>query len=261
MSARLLAACAALVAFAAVAADPAPTATPAPAPAPASDGAANALERVPPEYPPALQKKGTDGCVVVAFMLDAEGHADQFEVLESQPQGKFDATTMAVLPKWRFAPPPRPGKYAQVVHFRLKGREPKHACKPLPSFAQLNPGAGPLTREVRVLERVYPRYARSGESADGGCVTVRFQIRHDGFVGDVKVLEARPESLAGPTVDALKQWHFQSFPPPDLWATQTFNFAPDLMRMPDTMVRGSLADLSGGEVRNTGCSAQPGAKP
>jgi hypothetical protein len=115
--------------------------------------------------------------------------------------------------------------------------------------------AEPQTRELRILQKVMPTYDRTGVSADGGCVTVRFQIKHDGFVGDITVLEAKPETLAEPTIEALKQWQFQSFPPPDLYTTQTFNFAPELMRLPDNAIRSPYATLSDEGLKSTACGA------
>ena len=115
------------------------------------------------------------------------------------------------------------------------------AGKPKP--AQPAAAPAPETRELRILQKVMP----SDEGASGGgCVTVRFVIRHDGFVGDITVLEAKPEALAAPTIAALKQWQFQSFPPPDLSAVQTFNFASEMVRLPDDAIRSPYAELSGG---------------
>lgn len=124
----------------------------------------------------------------------------------------------------------------------------------------------PPTRELQILQRVMPSF---DSNSDGGCVTVEFVIKHDGFVGDVTVLEARPESLADPTVAALKQWMFQSFPPPDLTTVQTFQFAPEQVRLPDNAIRSPYLVLSGdGALKGQGCGAgkkddkagKPGAK-
>ena len=259
MSARVLAATAVLGASVALAAEAPPPA--APAPAAVSDGMAVPASHVPPKYPKAALKQKVDGCVVLSFLLDAEGRASDFKVVESLPKGVFDQATLKVMDQWTFQPPRQPGRYAQLVQFRLEGRAPVNVCAPLPSFAAMNPGAPPLTRQLRVLETVMPRYERVGAAVDGGCVTVRFEIKHDGFVGDVVVLEARPQSLAEPTVAAIKQWHFQSFPPPNMYATQTFNFAPDLVRMPENMIRKPYTDMgAGGEVRAIGCGGRPAAK-
>lgn len=227
-----------------------------PASAPIADAAAVVTRQVSPTYPVAQKDKGVDGCVVVSFVIDAEGRPGEIQVVDSQPKGAFDKATLKAFRQWRFQQPPRPGRYAQVVNYRLEGRPAVNTCVPLPGYAALNPGAEPATRELRILQKVMPSYARDTEAADGGCVTVRFQIKYDGFVGEVKVLEARPASLAEPTIAALKQWQFQSFPPPDLYAVQTFNFAPEQVRLPETAVRASLAELAGGELHSVSCGAK-----
>ena len=111
------------------------------------------------------------------------------------------------------------------------------------------------SRQLKVLQQVMPVYQRV--APEGGCVTVQFVIKYDGFVGDVKVLEARPPTLAEPTVAALKQWQFQSFPPPDLQTVQTFNFTPEQVRMPDSYMRTPLAAIDDkGNLVNQGCGAK-----
>ena len=225
----------------------------------ASDGTAVATHRVPPKYPKAALKQKVDGCVVLSFLLDAEGKASDYRVEQSLPQGVFDAATLKAIDQWRFQAPRSAGRYAQHMQFRFEGQAPVNVCAPVPSYAALNPDAPPLSRDVRVLQSAMPQLPRTGDAVDGGCVTVRFQVRHDGFVGDVTVLEARPQSLAEPTVAALKQWVFQSFPPPDMYATQTFHFTPELVRLPENMIRVAYADAEGNQVRAIGCGGKPAA--
>lgn len=130
------------------------------------------------------------------------------------------------------------------------------AADPAPAPA---PTAAPQTRQLRVLQSVMPSYPQ--KLIEGGaCVTVKFTIKHDGFVSDVTVLEARPPELAEPTIAAMKQWWFQSFPGPDVTAVQTFNFAPELVRMPDNVLRPSLATIGdGGALVNQGCGVPTAA--
>lgn len=255
MNARLLLAALAVLASGAAAAQTAPV---------LGDGVAVAIERPPPKYPASAVKKGVDGCVVMSFLIDAQGRAEKIEVIESKPKDVFEKATLKALKQWRFEQPVRAGRYAQAIQFQIKDRAAQvNTCAPAPGFAALNPDAPPLTREVRILQRVMPAFAAQGAAADGGCVTVRFQITHNGFVGDVTVLEARPESLAEPAVAALKQWVFSSFPPPDLWATQTFYYQPDLVKLPDTMVRGSYGELGDAQLNSVRCGAKrakPGGK-
>jgi len=99
----------------------------------------------------------------------------------------------------------------------------------------------PQTRELQILQKVMPTYDRRGGLADGGCVTVKLVIKPDGFVSDITVLEAKPAELAEPTIVALKQWWFQSFPPPALTTVQTFYFAPEQIRLPDDAIRSPYA--------------------
>jgi TonB family protein len=257
MSARRL-----LAALVTAASGAAAAQAPAPSTAPVGDGGAVAIERPPPAYPAAAAKKGVDGCVVMSFMIGAQGHPEQVEVVDAKPKGVFEKAAVKSLKQWRYEQPPRPGRYAQAIQFQIKDRPtPVNTCVPVPGFAALNPDAPPLTREVRVLQRVMPAFHASGDAADGGCVTVRFQVRHDGFVGEVQVLDARPKWLAEPAVAAMKQWVFSSFPPPDLYATQTFNYTPELVRMPDNAMRASYATLSeDGTLSSAGCGA-PVTKP
>lgn len=122
------------------------------------------------------------------------------------------------------------------------------------------PDAAGNPRQLQVYQRVMPRFDARALGSDGGCVTVKFQIRHDGFVGDVEVLEAKPADLAAPAIAAMKQWQFQSFPPTEkpLYAVQTFQFSPEPMRMPEGAIRGPFAALGeGGALGSAGCGGQP----
>lgn len=118
------------------------------------------------------------------------------------------------------------------------------------------PAAPAAPRQLQVYQKVMPRFDTRG--SEGGCVTVKFEIKHDGFVGDVQVLESKPAALAEPAIAAMKQWQFQSFPATDkpVYATQTFHFTPELMRMPDDAIRGPFAELGeGGALASAGCGA------
>ncbi|MGQ0586958.1 MAG: energy transducer TonB [Gammaproteobacteria bacterium] len=124
--------------------------------------------------------------------------------------------------------------------------------------AQAAPGTPEAPRQLKIYQKVMPVYPAIGEGSEGGCVTVRYRILHTGFVGEVTVVEAKPAALAEPTVAAMKQWVFQSFPPTEaeITAVQTFNYAPDRLRMPDDAIRGSLAALGDdGALGSAGCGA------
>lgn len=111
----------------------------------------------------------------------------------------------------------------------------------------------PQTRQLRLLQGGMPAFPTQMIQG-GACVTVKLSIRHDGFVSDVTVLEARPPELAEPTIAALKQWWFQSFPPPDVTAVQTFTFSPELVRLPESAIAPSFGTVGdGGALTNQGC--------
>ncbi len=130
-----------------------------------------------------------------------------------------------------------------------------HRAQPQYPKAAAAPGVAPrAAQELQILQRVMPELSGLPAPADGGCVTVRMLIKHDGFVGEVEILEAKPEALAEPAAAALKQWWFQSFPPPDRTTVQTFYFAPDQVRLPDNAIRSPYLSLSGdGSVKSSGC--------
>jgi TonB family protein len=220
------------------------------------------VKRVPPQYPARLLQAGIEGCVVVAFAVQPDGRADNIEVLDSVPAGQFDQATFEALNEWRFEPPKRRGRFAQSMHYRIdpKGKGAakitpvERACRATPSFDALNP----RQLELKILSRVMPEYSRDpGHPEGGGCVTLDFEIRPDGTVGKVTVLDAAPGGrYVQETIDAVKQWRFESFEPPALHGQQTFTFDPELLKLPDDAVRGAYATVTGeGAVQNLRCTA------
>jgi len=123
------------------------------------------------------------------------------------------------------------------------------------------PAQSDAPRQLKIYQKAMPVYPTTGPGSEGGCVTLKYTILHTGLVGDVTVVEAKPEALAAPTVAAMKLWVFQSFPPSaaEVSAVQTFNYAPDKVRMPENAIRPSLLALGeDGTLGSAGCGA---AKP
>ncbi|HEX4896635.1 MAG TPA: energy transducer TonB [Solimonas sp.] len=58
-----------------------------------------------PLYPPALVESRTQGCVTVSFAVRPDGLADDYAVLDADPQQVFVPTTIQALNGWRFEPP------------------------------------------------------------------------------------------------------------------------------------------------------------
>lgn len=218
------------------------------------------VKRVPPKYPASLLQRGIEGCVVVAFVVQPDGRAGDIEVLDSVPAGQFDQVAVKALNEWRFDAPKRQGRYAQSMNFQIDAKSPgdaklkpvERACSATPSFDRLNP----RTLELKVLSRVAPEYSRDSGHPDGGaCVTLDFEIRPDGTVGEVTVLDAAPGGrYVQNTIDAVKQWRFESFAPPALHGQQTFTFDPEQLKLPDHAIRAAYATVAAdGAVRNARC--------
>jgi TonB family protein len=98
------------------------------------------LERTQPSFPQKAASERLEGCTVVSFEILPTGKADEFQIFDSQPPGLFDMATLEALKDWRFAIPTRPGRYFQLVVYRLEppGRAPEKSCSVPPSFEALN---------------------------------------------------------------------------------------------------------------------------
>ncbi len=83
------------------------------------------LSRQPPEYPYKAARRGIEGWVRVAFVVNETGHVENVEVIESDPPGVFDNAAIRAVSRWRFKPRvidghAVPGKASQIVEFELE---------------------------------------------------------------------------------------------------------------------------------------------
>ncbi|HET7306966.1 MAG TPA: TonB family protein [Gammaproteobacteria bacterium] len=69
---------------------------------------------VAPEYPAVAARRSTDGYVVVAFTVTADGSTSDIQVVSSSPRDVFDAAARAAVAHWRFKPYRIDGKPASV---------------------------------------------------------------------------------------------------------------------------------------------------
>ena len=79
----------------------------------------------PPHYPKEAFEQGIAGHVLLQIEVDAEGRARDVQVVESRPQGVFDAVSVAAARQWSFAPAREagravPGKLRVPVRFALE---------------------------------------------------------------------------------------------------------------------------------------------
>ncbi len=126
----------------AVVATPTPSTTPAPAPAAAPPAAASTapaptppaadnqtvaastlrlISSVEPEYPRVALQRLTSGWVELEFTVTAEGRVQDIVVLNAEPSGVFNASAIAALRRWRYAPVIRDGvAVPQRAHQRIR---------------------------------------------------------------------------------------------------------------------------------------------
>jgi protein TonB len=75
----------------------------APAPRPSS-GDLVAISSPQPAYPPAAQRSGTKGQVVVSFTVNPDGSVDNINIVSAKPRGVFERNVQAAVRRWRFQP-------------------------------------------------------------------------------------------------------------------------------------------------------------
>ena len=76
-------------------------------------------ERVNPMYPKQARDHAIIGCTSVSFVVRPDGTADQYQVVDSQPKGVFDSTTLVAINQWRFEP--APGRHVETINYALPG--------------------------------------------------------------------------------------------------------------------------------------------
>ena len=74
-----------------------------PAPSRAS-GELVAVSTPQPAYPPAAQRSGTKGQVVVSFTVNPDGSVGDVNIVSAKPRGVFERNVQSAVRKWRFQP-------------------------------------------------------------------------------------------------------------------------------------------------------------
>lgn len=72
------------------------------------------LSRSKMEYPASAMKKHIKGYVIVNVLIDKQGNIETAQVLESFPQGVFDAVALNGVRSWRFSPAKYKGQAVKV---------------------------------------------------------------------------------------------------------------------------------------------------
>ncbi|MGD9247918.1 MAG: TonB family protein [Desulfobacteraceae bacterium] len=68
------------------------------------DAPLTALVRIGPVYPMRARRRGIEGWVKVAFVVDEQGHVQDITILEAEPPGLFEQNARRCMAGWRFKP-------------------------------------------------------------------------------------------------------------------------------------------------------------
>jgi len=78
------------------------------------DKAPSATQRSAIAYPKKAKKMGAKGYVILNLLIDKNGNVVKVKVLESEPQGVFDAAAIEGVKNWKFTPGEYKGKPVKV---------------------------------------------------------------------------------------------------------------------------------------------------
>jgi protein TonB len=89
------------------------------------DGPLTTLTRIPPVYPIQARRRGIEGWVKVAFIVNENGDVGSITVLKSEPEGLFDKSVERCVRGWRFKPgtvggTPVKAQVETVIRFELE---------------------------------------------------------------------------------------------------------------------------------------------
>ncbi|MEX1114302.1 MAG: TonB family protein [Akkermansiaceae bacterium] len=68
------------------------------------------VNRLPPQYPGSLLKKGIGGKVIVTCVIDADGNVASTRIKQSSGQPELDKAALNAVSRWKFKPAKRAGK-------------------------------------------------------------------------------------------------------------------------------------------------------
>jgi protein TonB len=85
------------------------------------------VNRLPPQYPSALLKKGIGGKVVVSCVVDESGNLSSSRIKQSSGQPELDKAALAAVARWKFKPATRGGRKIKAtcnIPFTFEVRKP-----------------------------------------------------------------------------------------------------------------------------------------
>lgn len=192
------------------------------------------VHMVKPVYPDALIQGRFSGAAVVRFTIAKDGSVRDVKAVTTN---HFSEPSVAAVQQWTFEPMRKGGEAvdsealarivftveftpgtnhasssaAEVVDNGAATAKQIVAENPESSLVPAIAQPAPLTEvtEAKLLHSVSPSYhVEAGSSIKGGTVVVRFTIRTDGTVSNVKYVSG-PEEFGDVAVAAVKQWTYE----------------------------------------------------
>ena len=76
--------------------------------------------RIDPDYPPQAKDRGIEGWVLFSYTVTKEGRVKDIVILDSQPKGLWDRSTLRAVANWRFQPALKDGKPVETRGMKTK---------------------------------------------------------------------------------------------------------------------------------------------
>ncbi|MGF1712187.1 energy transducer TonB [Vibrio kagoshimensis] len=78
--------------------------------------------QIPPKYPTKAKRNGIEGHITFSLLINQQGEAIQYEVIEEIPKGVFLRSSLRSVMRWKFVPPQSGEQWQQVtVNYSLEG--------------------------------------------------------------------------------------------------------------------------------------------
>jgi len=182
----------------------------------------------PPAYPEEARRTGTQGTVVLSFVVGTDGTTSDFQTAQSLGKA-CDEAAIAAVRNWKFEPGTYQGKAVPVrISASLKFRLDNSASQTgVPTTSGLSTAEDSRTLEpIKVEKAVYPPEAAL--KGIQGEVWLKLLVSETGDVKDVWVISGDPV-LVKAAVEAAKKSKFKPFikngKPAEVFANMPFDFA------------------------------------
>ncbi len=146
-----------------------------------------------PKYPIEALEEGIEGKVVLRFIVDTNGYAQEPEVVKAEPEGVFEDAALDAIINYRFKPAVKDERNVScIVRLPVKftlGYEDKKIFGSAYRVSEVD-------KPPKLIRMEIPEYPASAkEQGIKGQVIVRFVVCANGYVRDSKILSAIPSGV------------------------------------------------------------------